>query len=209
MLWYRRTVLLEKSFHAFSWTLACLFNLTLSTLGTRLSQFLFWASGTQGKLYHEKRKRRQTIPSSRDLLLTVMVIFSRQLSQNSQSSKRIKGTVQKKLMNGFHPSQNNGAKQSITPSQGTQNWLFLSNVKIIFVSTSQLQILQEVLEFSLQRRFKIRAFFAESQLFKIRPMWMSFPSKARILVLFKKRFLLKKTINRKLQRQKVSKFTKF
>ena len=49
---------------------------------------------------------------------------------------------------------------------------------------------------------------AKGRGFKIGPKWMSFPSKARILVLFK-RFLLKKAIDRKLQWQKVSNLLNF
>ena len=149
---------------------------------------------------HEKCKRRLTKLSSRDLLLPVMEIFSNQLSQNSQSSKIIKRKLLRKLMNEFHPSKNNCAKQSITPSQGTHNWLFLSKQDNFhfYVAVGKSSRSPRIF---LPEKAKGRGF-------RIGPNWMSFPSKARMFVLFKKRFLLKKAIDRKLQRKKVSKFTK-
>ena len=60
---------------------------------------------------------------------------------------------------------------------------------------------------NLEKSSNFRGREGESRRLDIGPKQMAFPSKVGILVLFKKRFLLKKTINRKLQRQKVSKFT--
>ena len=84
-------------------------------------------------------------------------------------------------MNEFRSSQNNCAKKSIMPSQGTHNWLFLSkHVKTIIVSGSHRSHFRKLL-ISLEKKAKVRGF-------NIGPKWKAFPSKARILVIFKNDF---------------------
>ena len=78
---------------------------------------------------------------------------------------------------------------------------------VLVIKTYQNNLRSWVAVAKTSRNLRIFLAEGESRRLDIGPKQMTFPSKVRILVLFKKRFLLKKTINRKLQRQKASKFT--
>ena len=78
-------------------------------------------------------------------------------------------------MNEFHSSQNNGAKQSVKPSQWTHNWFILSKhvKKFLFLGRSCKKTSRNLRIFLEEKAKKVRGS-------EIGPKWMAFPSKTRI-----------------------------